>query len=183
MFNNLFKKKAPSIKIIDKIAISEKGKLQALLAEWNRDQNAVFVFWFDDSLRQAQSFFASEGKEIPGLYTARQAGTSHFEGRQVIFAEHYPLRSKEEQLYEKLRLQTVIVFSSLTEPLFKKFGADRIIRLMQQLDIPEDELTEHAMISKSIRQAQEKIEKKIIVEQSAGSQREWLERNLPGGNS
>jgi hypothetical protein len=34
------------------------------------------------------------------------------------------------------------------------------------------------MVSKAIRNAQEKIEKKVVVDQSAQSQHDWLEKNF-----
>jgi hypothetical protein len=176
---SFFKKNNRAIKITDRIVTSATWKYTALLAEWNRNKNSVFVFWFDESLREAETFFTSIANESLPLYTAREAGTSHISGKTVVFAEHYPLRSKEEELYATLKLNTVVVFSSLNEPLFKKFGGDKIIQLMQQLGMNEGEVTEHAMISKAIRHAQEKVEKKIIVEQSARSQQDWLEKNLP----
>lgn len=176
---NLFKKKDKEVKITDKIIIDEKAKLAALFAAWEADKNTVFVFWFDSTLREAESFFAARTSETITMMMARETAVQHISDRPVLFAEHYPLHSKEEELYEKLKLESVTVYSALAEPLFKRFGADKIIQLMKQLGMKEDELIEHKMISKSIRNAQEKIEKKTVAEQTALSQMDWLEKNLP----
>lgn len=77
-----------------------------------------------------------------------------------------------------MNVKQVIVFSSLNEPLFKRFGADKIIQVMKQLGMKDDEVIEHSMINKAIQRAQEKIEKKVVVEQSAHSQHDWLEKNF-----
>jgi hypothetical protein len=175
----LFKKKEGEIKVTEKIVISETAKLKALQAYWENDRNTVIVFWFDESLRQAEEFFRSQTTETIPLLTAREASSPILAGRTVVFGEHYPLLSKETALYEKLGISAVIIFSSLNEPLFKQFGADKIIQLMKQLGMKEDQLIEHNMITRSIRNAQEKIEKKVIVEQSAHSQKDWMDKNLP----
>ena len=174
---NFFKKKDPAIKVIDKVAISEPARLKAMFSQWKDDNNIVFIFWFDESLQQAQTFFSRQASETVSLLTAREATTAHLAGKTVIFAEHHPLRSKEEGLYSKMNLQTVQVYSSLSEPLFQQFGSDKIIQLMKQLGMNEDEIIEHDMVSKSIRKAQENIEKKVIVDQTASSQAEWLQKN------
>ena len=52
--------------------------------------------------------------------------------------------------------------------------------MIQSLGINEDEIIEHKMVGQSIANAQEKIEKKVVVEQSVRSQAEWMERNFKG---
>lgn len=174
----LFKKKEAAVKVIDKVIISEEAKLKFMFTQWSDNKNIQFIFWFDDSLRKAESFFASQSSEPPVFLTAREASSNLLAGKTAVFAEHYPLYSKEETLYKKLNLEKAEVLSSLKEPLFKKFGGDKIIQLMQQLGMKEDEVIEHAMISKAIRNAQDKIEKKVLLEQTAHSQQDWLTKNL-----
>ncbi len=178
---SLFKKKVGEIKITEKIVISERAKLQAMQAYWQTDKNTVFIFWFEETIRQAEIFFAGQATGNIPLLTAREAGSHRLAGQTAVFGEHHPLLSKEMELYERLDLGSVVVFSSLNEPLFKHFGGDKIIQLMKQLGMKEDEVIEHNMISKAIRNAQEKIEKKVSVEQSARSQKDWIEKNLPAG--
>lgn len=174
---NFFKKKGPVINVVDKVVINETAKLHTLLNLWKNDKNIAFIFWFDESLRQAENYFSSQTTEPIPLLTAREAASPQLGDRTPVFAEHYPLRSREEELYLKMNLENVQVFSSLKEPLFQQFGADKIIQVMQQLGMKEDEVIEHSMISNSIRRAQEKIEKKDIIEQAAHSQKDWLEKN------
>jgi preprotein translocase subunit SecA len=50
--------------------------------------------------------------------------------------------------------------------------------MMGNLGMKEDEAIEHPMITQSIANAQEKIEAKVSLEQSARSQAEWMDRNL-----
>jgi hypothetical protein len=175
----LFKKKQDEIRITEKIVISETAKLKAMQAYWENDNKTVFIYWFDESLRQAEEYFrANSAVPIP-LLTARETNTHSVTGQTVVMGEHYPLLSKETAFFEKLGLSSVIIFSSLNEPLFQLFGADRIIQLMKQLGMQEDEVIEHNMITKSVRNAQEKIAKKVTFEQSAHSQKDWMEKNIP----
>ncbi len=175
---SFFKKKKTEITVIDKVVIDEIAKLNAMITYWQSNKNIAFIFWFDESLRFAANYFADNKAEPITLLTAREAGTPQLAGQEPVFAEHYPLRSKEEELYHKMGLKTALVFSSLKEPLFQQFGADKIIQVMQQLGMKEDEVIEHGMVSKAIQRAQDKIEKKVLIERSAHSQHDWLEKNF-----
>jgi preprotein translocase subunit SecA len=72
----------------------------------------------------------------------------------------------------------VTVLTALDEALLMIFGGDKLIKIMQGLGMNEDEIIEHKMVSQSIANAQEKIEKKVTIEQSMRSQSEWIERNF-----
>lgn len=177
----LFKKKEAGIRITEKIVISETAKLQAMSGYSETNPDSVFIFWFAESLEAAKTFFNEQQPASPTLFTAREVQAQHTAGKKVIIGEHYPLLSKEIALYEKLGLSEVTIFSSLHEPLFKLFGAEKIIQLMKQLGMKEDEVIEHALISKAIRNAQQKIESKLVVETAAHSQQDWIVKNLPAG--
>jgi preprotein translocase subunit SecA len=56
------------------------------------------------------------------------------------------LQFKEQELYEKLGLTKVTLYSSLDEPLFTHFGGDKITNLVKQMGMKEDEAIEHALI-------------------------------------
>lgn len=179
----LFGKKNSGPKIKDKVVIDPEVKLRTLFNEWNSNKETAIIFWFDESLDEAARFFSTLTNEPVSLLTARETSLASTNARPVLFAEHYPLRSKEEELYKRLGLQEVTVYSSLQEPLFKRFGSDKIIQVMKQLGMKEDEVIEHALISKSIRNAQEKIEDKLVTELSSRSQGGWLEKNFPAENT
>ncbi len=49
-------------------------------------------------------------------------------------------------------------FLSLEDDLMVRFGGERVKNLMQRLDIPEDQPIEHGMISRTIQQAQVRVE-------------------------
>jgi hypothetical protein len=96
----------------------------------------------------------------------------------VIVGEHYPLPAVELEFFKRLNLTEVPVLSSLDEPFFEKFGGAKTTGLMRTLGMKENEVLGHPMISKSIRNAQEKIGAKVKNEKKARSQREWMVLNV-----
>ena len=174
---NLFKKKSPAIKIVDKIWMYETYKLKAFANEFN-DKDTIFIFWFDETLHRVTDQFAGQSQGNVQLMNAREISPVHVVNRRVIMAEHYPLQEKENALFQKLGLQEVKIWSALDEPLFRRFGGDKIIGMMKQLGMKEEEAIEHNMISKAIRNAQDKIANELSFEQSARSQADWLEKNF-----
>ncbi len=163
---------------MDKVWMSTEAKCRAMAALANEDPNVIFIHWFDDSLNHSSSYFGGAGT-APCLYMAREAAHSPLSGKRIIFAEHYPLLDKEKEIFEKLNLEKAEVWSALDEPLLKKFGGERIIGLMQALGMKDNEIITHPMIANSIRKAQEKIAKKLLLESHASSQEEWIRKNLP----
>jgi preprotein translocase subunit SecA len=61
--------------------------------------------------------------------------------------------------------------------LFKQFGGERIQMMMKQLGVEQQEMLEHPMISKSLENAQRKLEKKVGTEHLANSPEEWFRKN------
>ena len=173
---NLFKKKEPTIKVIDRIWMYEKFKLNAFATELAKNPDTIFITWFDDSFQKIQSALSIDPTPV---YNSREVSPAHIAGKKVILAEHYPLHEKENNLFTKLGLAEVTVWSALDEPIFYRFGAEKIIQMMKQLGMKEDVPIEHNMISKAIRNAQDKIAAKVTLEQDARSQNDWLERNIP----
>jgi hypothetical protein len=177
MFNP-FKKKDGSIKVTDKIWMTQAAKWNGIVDQWKKDPNIVIIAWFDSTLRHLETLFAQETSSAVSMYSAREVHSSQLAGKKIIFAEHHPMRKKEQDAFVQWHLTEAIVYSGLDEPLFKLFGSDKIIGMMKSMGMKENEVIEHKMISSSIENAQEKIEKKVVTEQTAASQEEWVERNL-----
>jgi preprotein translocase subunit SecA len=58
------------------------------------------------------------------------------------------------------------------------FGGERTIELMKKLGLQEDEPVGHTMITKSIQNAQSKLEKEVLVEHKTNSAQEWFILNV-----
>lgn len=176
----LFKKKNPGIKIIDKVCIAPEGRLELLYNAWMGNKATAVLFWFDDTLQAATDYFTSKTNEPVLLLLARETSALQLAGKKIIFGEHYPLRTTENAFFEKLNLQQVEIYSSLHDPLFRLFGGERLTELMQRMGLQPNEPVEHSMISNSIKNAQEKLEKKISFEKTARTAESWFSMNYSG---
>jgi hypothetical protein len=175
----LFRRREPTVKCIDKVWLTEKDRFNALLDAARKDNQLVIICWFDDTFRRIEAHFSGGGMTPVSLLTAREARGRPLAGRKIVFAEHYPVYSKEEALFREMGLTEATVYSSLDEPLFTRFGGEKIAMLAKSLGMDGSAALEHPMISRSILRAQEKISGKISFEQSAASQKDWFEKNFP----
>jgi hypothetical protein len=178
MFNLFNRAKDEQTKVKDIVWISSMAKWDGMINEQKQNSNTNFVFWFDDSLREAADHLASANFSQANLISARELHSHAAVEGPVIFAEHYPLRKKEQALFNDLGLKEVTVFSSLDEAIFKRFGSDKIIALVKQLGMKESEPINHPMISKAIGNAQLKLQDQVIAEHLASSQSDWFKRNV-----
>jgi len=176
---NFSKNKKSETRVKDLIWISREAKWKGLEELWKKDPNIVFVFWFDETLNEAKNNIDPFTIDKIQLSPAREINHHLMTGKPVIFAEHYPLQKKEQELFQQLQLKEVKVLSALDEPLFKKFGADKIVELVKKMGMNENDSLENQMITSAIKNAQQKLEKQVVIEHSAPSQRSWLEKNLP----
>ena len=175
----LFGKKEPVIIINDKIWMTADAKFRGLLEAWKNDQATVFICWFDETYRNLSAFFSKETDQTITIYMAREAGANRLHDQPIIFAEHFPLSQKENEIYLRLGLNAVTIYSSLDEPLFTRFGGQKIGELMKKLGMPENESIENNMISNAIKNAQGKIAKKLVYEQAANYQADLFLKNSP----
>lgn len=175
----LFGKKKDTIKVNDVVFISTTSKWQACLDAFKINPSVIFITWFDETRQQLQAFLKEKHVEKATTLLYRETNTHSVSGKQIIFAEHYPLKEKEEMLYTSLNLSEVKVFSSLEEPIFQYFGGGRMMELMKKLGVQENEPIEHPTIGMALKNAQEKLAKKVSVESGANSQSAWFNKNIP----
>jgi hypothetical protein len=99
-----------------------------------------------------------------------------------LFAGHYPLPTKEKPVVQKLALtfpkSEMIFCSSLDDPSFSVFGSDRMVDLLDKLGMKEDEAIEHALVTKAMENAREKVENTVRNEITANSEEDWFAKNL-----
>jgi len=176
---NLFKKKNAEIKVIDKIWMTQEGKWKAFVELAKRGPDTFFIAWFDDTRQHLEDIFIKENLSIQNILSAREFSSHQSQDKPVIFIEHYPLRSKEQTLFMESHRKEALVYSALDEPLFTHFGGEKIIQMMKQLGMKDTESIENSLVSNAIRNAQEKIEKKVLLDQTARSQDDWLSKNFP----
>lgn len=170
---SLFGKKESKTKIIDRVFISSGAKQIAIKQKIASEPGLIIITWFDESYNQVKGL--ASGAE---LYLAREIASHHVQNKNVLFFEHYPLPIKEHELLQKLQLDEAIFYSSLDEPIFMHFGGEKMILLMEKMGLSGNETIEHPMISTAIKNAQEKISREVMIEQSVQSQAEWFSKNI-----
>lgn len=176
MFSFLRKKKIKT-KITDRVFISSKAKQHAIQEQLCNYPDTVIITWFEESYEQIESLLQFNNFKA-GIYLSREIAAHNILNKKVLFLEHHPLVEKEKEMLEKLQLKEAIFYSALDEPLFKHFGTDRIISIVERLGLSENEGIEHTMITNAIKNAQEKISKQVVIDHTAQSQADWFSKNI-----
>ena len=101
----------------------------------------------------------------------------------IIVGERHPLPSVDDRLEEFARLLPCRCrFShhiSLEDAVMKVFAGEWVKKILMQMGMKEDEAIDSQMVSRRIRQAQQKIEGRTYGHLDAESAAEWLEKNCP----
>lgn len=100
---------------------------------------------------------AGRGTDIKLGEGVKEAG-----GLAIIATERHDSRRVDRQLRGRAGRQgdpgSSQFFVSLEDDLMRKFGSERIARLMDRMGLKEGEVITHSMVSKSIERAQKKVE-------------------------
>lgn len=100
---------------------------------------------------------AGRGTDIKLGEGVKEAG-----GLAIIGTERHDSRRVDRQLRGRSGRQgdpgSSTFFVSLEDDLMRKFGSERIARIMDRLGLKEGEVIQHSMVSKSIERAQKKVE-------------------------
>jgi hypothetical protein len=91
---NLFKKKEASVKVTDKIWMSEEAKWKGIVNEWKQNPELVIIAWFDATYRHLQTVFAENTTGPVSLFISRQINGPEIADRKIIFAECIDWRRK-----------------------------------------------------------------------------------------
>ncbi len=125
--------------------IAQAGKVGAVTIATNMAGRGV------DIILGGNPFDSTEAKKIRDLGGLHVIGTGRHEARRI----DNQLRGRAGRQGDPGSSQ---FFVSAEDELVRIFGGDRMFNLMNTLGVPEDQPIEHSFISKSIEQAQSKIE-------------------------
>jgi len=181
MLFNLFGKKDEGTAdpvFVDRAYMTTAAKMNACAALAKKEPGHIFICWFTGTAVKFKEFFRLQGLDENLIVETHHLHTSKLQNKIPVFVEHYPLHAKERELIRNWDAKNIVVYSALDEPLFKHFGSEKMVPLMKMLGMKEDEVIEHSMVSKSIIKGQEKIADQVSMEQSAGSQEEWMRKNI-----
>lgn len=176
LFNWFGKKEPPTVTAKSLVWMHAAARQKGVLQLMQKHSNSVLVAWFPETQRQWQTFMQQQGFNNK-VMIARQINAVQLVNKMVILLEHYPLASKESAFLESLHSDSILITSSLDEPLFNYFGGDRISKLLEGMGMNGDEAIEHELVTSAIRNAQRKLEKNVLMEQTANSMQEWFDKN------
>jgi len=162
----------------DKVYITSAGKMNACVKLAKEYPEGIFIAWFTDTANVYKAFFKENGVSENVIIEADFLTIEQLENHEPVFLEHHPLSAKEIELSANWPYTSLNVFSAMDEPLFKHFGSDKMIPLIKLLGIKESEAIEHSYVTESIVKGQNKIAAKVLIEQPAYSQAEWMQRNM-----
>ncbi|HJN11124.1 MAG TPA: preprotein translocase subunit SecA [Pirellulaceae bacterium] len=101
----------------------------------------------------------------------------------IIVGERHPLPSVDDGLEafaDELSCRCRFAHHiSLEDPVLEIFGGEWVQNVLRKLGMSEDEAIEAQMVSRRIRQAQQKIEGRAFGSSDAESAAAWLKKNCP----
>jgi hypothetical protein len=103
---------------------------------------------------------------------------------RIIVAEHHPRYSPDQSIIDLAQRATygseLCFHIALDDPLLKYFGGGSSLQsLLEKLGLSADGCISHPLVTRAIRNAQEKIERKVPRELPAESIQDWFKYNLP----
>ncbi len=111
---------------------------------------------------QAQAVTIATNMAGRGTDIKLGAGVKEAGGLAIIGTERHDSRRVDRQLRGRSGRQgdpgSSQFFVSLEDDLMRKFGSERIAKLMDRMGLKEGEVITHSMVSKSIERAQKKVE-------------------------
>ncbi len=162
----------------DMVWIDSDAKMQGLLQVFKTNPDTLFVGWFAEAISQFRAFGALHGipeNQVKEAHTLRRHDIA---GRHIVFLEHHPLHAKEIKLAEELQLGVTEVHGAMDEPIFVRFGSEKMLPLVKLLGFKASEPITHPYVTASVIKAQQKMAQQVQTEQPAASLSAWLEKNL-----
>lgn len=100
----------------------------------------------------------------------------------IIVAGHHPKLETDnlvQTFARAMKRKAVITFyQSFEDELLKIFGGERLSQLVATLGLAKGEAITHQMVTSSIRNAQEKLQERIVSDLPAASEAEWFGANI-----
>jgi hypothetical protein len=152
---------------------TKQAKLQGCADFMAKNKVDICVAWFEDTYNMYQSVINKGMQRKTEVVLAKTLLPFSLDNKVVLFLEHYPLYSKEENLIGKAKPTKVYFINALDDALLMLFSGN-IAQTMKKMGMADNECLEHAMISRSIVNAQKKVEKEVWSDYSAKSGDDWI---------
>ncbi|MES2591637.1 MAG: hypothetical protein V4608_07120 [Bacteroidota bacterium] len=173
---DFFKRKPKLVDYEDIVWITEPEKQQGVLEIIKKNPDVLILSWFSETQESFKSYLTKN--HLSNSVNLIKPGIGNTTHSVILFLEHYPILSTEQELLKQFSTQKIIFATALSDPLIMEFGGEGLVKLTKMLDLKEGESIQHKMISKSIRGAQEKVEQKTgnTLSYYAKSSNEWFHK-------
>jgi hypothetical protein len=153
------------------------------IVELLKIHDLTIITWFDDEKKQLKNLLDNS------IFKANIFLHTQFSSREVnsetplVLWGHPPLANMEDEIALKTNIFSIVtIMSSLDDALLQYFVSNKTRKFLDSLGYRDGEVLENTMISKSIRMAQEELQKTIKNPKSATSDKEWFQLNVLDNN-
>jgi hypothetical protein len=171
------KKKVVIATVVKDLVFATDSEREKYLLEISKMHDTNIIAWFESDLNYLNRLFGDNWNHSSVkvyLHTSLAASEINPDIPMVLWGRH-PLASVEDKLLAALpKVSALVGMTSLDDALIQHFGGDKVKSLMGKMGHKEGEILEHSMISASIRNAQEDLDKKVENPISANSASDWF---------
>ena len=177
ILNPIIKKKETIKAVVKDLVFASDSEREKYLLEISKMHDTNIIAWFESDLNYLNGLFGdnwNHSRVKVYLHASLAASEINPDIPMVLWGRH-PLASVEDKSLAALPAVSVLVgMTSLDDALIQHFGGDKLKSLMGKMGHKEGEIIEHSMISASIRNAQEDLDKKVENPISANSASDWF---------
>jgi len=177
ILNPTIKKKETIKAVVKDLVFATDSEREKYLLEISKMHDTNIIAWFESDLNYLNRMFDDNWNHSSVkvyLYSSLAASEINPDIPMVLWGRH-PLASVEDKTLAALPTVSVLVgMTSLDDALIQHFGGDKLKSLIGKMGHKEGEIIEHSMISASIRNAQEDLDKKVENPISANSASDWF---------
>lgn len=171
---NLFKKNT-SVPRIDLVWLASAAKYKGTLDHLKQNRTDLCVAWFEETQQAFNRYLNEENHLGIDIKMAESLSMYDLNNKNIVFLEHYPVYTREENLLSTYRPSHVCFMNSLEDTLFLLFKG-KINTVMQAMGLEQDQYIESDMVSNAVIKAQKKLEKSIPSDFNVHSAKEWMDR-------
>jgi hypothetical protein len=171
------KKKVVIATVVKDLVFATDSEREKYLLEISKMHDTNIIAWFESDFNYLNRLFGSNWNHSNVkvyLHSSLAASEINPDIPMVLWGRH-PLASVEDKALAALpKVQLLVGMTSLDDAFIQHFGGDNLKSLMGKMGHKEGEILEHSMISASIRNAQEDLDKKVENPISANSASDWF---------
>ena len=177
ILNPTIKKKETLKTVVKDLVFASHAESEKYLLEISKMHDTNIIAWFESDFNYLNGLFGANWNHSSVkvyLHSSLAASEINPDIPMVLWGRH-PLASFEDKALAALpKVQLLVGMTSLDDAFIQHFGGDNLKSLMEKMGHKEGEILEHSMISASIRNAQEDLDKKVENPISANSASDWF---------